>query len=86
MVAPIGKCLLFPFGPGGKDAKNEEKNIAQGLLKELDDSHIYDKPHAVELLPAKAFYKAEEYHQKYLVKNPGGYDNHYLRKISFDSK
>ena len=28
---------------------------------------------AVELLPLKNFYSAEEYHQKYLDKNPGGY-------------
>lgn len=31
------------------------------------------KPLAVELLPLKNFYPAEEYHQKYLKKNPGGY-------------
>ncbi len=30
-------------------------------------------PLAVELLPLKNFYPAEEYHQKYLDKNPGGY-------------
>ena len=28
---------------------------------------------AVELEPLKNFFTAEEYHQKYLVKNPGGY-------------
>ncbi|MDO4536996.1 MAG: peptide-methionine (S)-S-oxide reductase MsrA [Coriobacteriales bacterium] len=28
---------------------------------------------AVELEPLENFYSAEEYHQKYLVKNPGGY-------------
>ena len=31
------------------------------------------KPLAVELLPLENFYPAEEYHQKYLDKNPGGY-------------
>ena len=28
---------------------------------------------AVEVLPLKNFFSAEEYHQKYLEKNPGGY-------------
>nr|WP_039863820.1 bifunctional methionine sulfoxide reductase B/A protein [Prevotella amnii] len=31
------------------------------------------KPLAVERLPLKNFYKAEEYHQDYLLKNPNGY-------------
>jgi peptide methionine sulfoxide reductase msrA/msrB len=31
------------------------------------------KPVAVEVLPLKNFYPAEEYHQDYLDKNPGGY-------------
>ncbi|MBQ6361879.1 MAG: peptide-methionine (S)-S-oxide reductase MsrA [Lachnospiraceae bacterium] len=31
------------------------------------------KPLAVELLPLENFFPAEEYHQKYLEKNPGGY-------------
>ena len=31
------------------------------------------KPLAVELLPLQNFYPAEEYHQKYLVRNPTGY-------------
>lgn len=33
----------------------------------------YTKPLAVEVLPLKNFYPAEDYHQKYLDKNPGGY-------------
>ena len=33
----------------------------------------HEKPLSVELEPLKSFYPAEEYHQKYLEKNPGGY-------------
>lgn len=33
----------------------------------------YNKPIAVEIEPLRNFYPAEEYHQKYLEKNPGGY-------------
>ena len=33
----------------------------------------YTKPVVVETIPLKNFYKAEDYHQEYLNKNPGGY-------------
>ena len=40
----------------------------------------HDRKLAVELAPLECFYEAEEYHQDYLKKNPGGYCH-----ISFDS-
>ncbi|MBD1424008.1 peptide-methionine (S)-S-oxide reductase MsrA [Sphingobacterium arenae] len=33
----------------------------------------HTRPIAVEVTPLKKYYKAEEYHQDYLDKNPGGY-------------
>lgn len=48
----------------------EEKNTAESVLKELDESGVYDKKSTVEILPRKEFYKAEEYHQNYAEKNP----------------
>jgi methionine-S-sulfoxide reductase len=33
----------------------------------------YSKPIVIEVLPLSSFYLAEEYHQKYLDKNPTGY-------------
>lgn len=33
----------------------------------------YENPIVVECLPLSGYYTAEEYHQKYLDKNPGGY-------------
>ena len=33
----------------------------------------YESPLAVERTPLECFYSAEEYHQKYLIKNPEGY-------------
>lgn len=38
-----------------------------------DEQVAYDKPIVTELMPLKNFYIAEEYHQDYLKKNPGGY-------------
>jgi methionine-S-sulfoxide reductase len=51
----------------------EEERVAQALLAELDESHVYDRPVTVEVLPRKTFYKAEEYHQDYAEKNPMHY-------------
>ena len=49
-----------------------------GLLPEIRDRMAAEEekvgaPLAVEVLPLENFYPAEEYHQDYLVKNPGGY-------------
>jgi peptide methionine sulfoxide reductase msrA/msrB len=40
-------------------------------VKRLSES--YSAPIAIQVLPLKNFYKAEEYHQDYLDKNPTGY-------------
>lgn len=40
-------------------------------LKEVEKK--YKKPIVTEIMPLKSYYKAEEYHQDYLKKNPGGY-------------
>lgn len=45
--------------------------VARRLLSEL--AAELDRPVAVELLPLEGYWPAEEYHQKYLEKNPGGY-------------
>ena len=47
----------------------------QPLLKEIFNKIEQEigKPIAVELEPLRNFYKAEEYHQDYLDKNPKGY-------------
>ena len=41
--------------------------------KEAEEMARSYEPLAVELEPLRNFYPAEEYHQKYLDKNPGGY-------------
>ena len=45
--------------------------VARAALDAL--AKRFDRPLAVELMPLESFYPAEEYHQKYLEKNPGGY-------------
>lgn len=44
------------------------------ITKSRDENQKnYDKIIVTEVMPLKNFFKAEEYHQKYLKKNPGGY-------------
>ncbi len=45
--------------------------VIQNSLQKL--ALEYQKPLAVEVLPLQNYYPAEEYHQKYLDHNPGGY-------------
>ncbi len=59
---------------------------AEAFKARVNNSGAWKSPVVTKIGPAKEFYAAEDYHQKYLVKNPDGYDNHYLRKISFDKK
>lgn len=54
--------------------EEDEKIEAERLLKELEDSQLYDKPIVVEVLPFTTFYKAEDVHQNYAEKNPEHYD------------
>lgn len=51
--------------------KDEDLLIIEKSLEEIKSE--YDKPIVTEVLPLTSFYVAEEYHQDYLKKNPGGY-------------
>ena len=46
----------------------EQKNFADESKNKLDISKRFSKPIVTEIVPATTFYRAEEYHQKYLYK------------------
>ncbi|HDT13150.1 MAG TPA: peptide-methionine (S)-S-oxide reductase, partial [Candidatus Aminicenantes bacterium] len=46
-----------------------QRETARKVMDELESSGRYKKRLATELVPAAAFYKAEEYHQKYFKKH-----------------
>jgi peptide methionine sulfoxide reductase msrA/msrB len=56
-----------------------QRTIAERVKRAVDRSGKWKTPLVTEIAPAKKFYPAEEYHQDYLLKNPGGYSCHYLR-------
>ena len=57
----------------------EQKQAAERVRARWDKSGKFNRPITTEITQAGKFYPAEEYHQKYLVKNPGGYTCHVLR-------
>lgn len=57
----------------------KQKEIAEQVKNKLDKSKKWKKPIVTHIVPAKQFWPAEEYHQDYLQKNPGGYTCHFLR-------
>jgi peptide methionine sulfoxide reductase msrA/msrB len=56
-----------------------QKETAERVKARWDQSGKFDRPITTEITAATKFYPAEEYHQKYLVKHPGGYTCHVLR-------
>lgn len=56
-----------------------QRTIAERVRRAVDRSGKWQAPLVTEIVPATTFYPAEEYHQDYLLKHPGGYSCHYLR-------
>ncbi|WP_332650130.1 peptide-methionine (S)-S-oxide reductase MsrA [Lysinibacillus sp. 54212] len=54
----------------------EQKDIAEQVLQEIEQSGKFKQPIAVKILPAKPFYEAEDYHQYYYKKNPTHYNRY----------
>jgi peptide-methionine (S)-S-oxide reductase len=60
----------------------EERKEAEDFIGIVNQSKRWKDPVVTTLEPLTTFYPAEEYHQDYLQKNPGGYTCHV---IYFDS-
>ena len=62
---------------------DEQRQIAEKVKSRVDKSGAWKRPVVTEIVPAKTFWTAEDYHQDYLRKNPGGYTCHYVRPVKF---
>lgn len=56
-----------------------QRETAERVKQRVEASGVWGKPIVTEIVPATTFTRAEELHQRYLEKNPGGYTCHYLR-------
>ncbi len=56
-----------------------QRESAEKVKAEVDRSGVFKNPLVTEIVEAGPFWSAEEYHQEYLEKNPGGYLCHVLR-------
>ncbi|MBU0688506.1 MAG: peptide-methionine (S)-S-oxide reductase MsrA [Gammaproteobacteria bacterium] len=58
---------------------DEQKNTAEEVIRTVDGSGEWGAKVVTEVTQFKDFWRAEEYHQKYLVKHPHGYTCHVNR-------
>ena len=57
----------------------EQRRVAEAVKAQVNRSGKWKGPLVTEIVPAGAFYAAEDVHQDYLAKNPNGYTCHFLR-------
>lgn len=66
------RSVIFYMSDLQKEVANQARNLAS-------TSGRWKKPIVTELVPFKNYYRAEDYHQDYLQKDPTGYTCHFLR-------
>lgn len=60
-------------------ANESQKAEAEAAVKRASASGRWKRPVVTEITAAGPFWAAEDYHQDYLEKNPGGYTCHFMR-------
>jgi methionine-S-sulfoxide reductase len=66
------RSAIFPQSP-------EQQAAAERVLGRVQASGFWKRPITTTIEPASTWYSAEDYHQDYLRKNPGGYSCHFMR-------
>ena len=57
------RSAIFP-------TSDEQANVAKAYIAQLDAAHVFQAPIVTTIEPGKTFYRAEDYHQDFLAKNP----------------
>jgi peptide methionine sulfoxide reductase msrA/msrB len=60
-----------------------QREAAEKVKARVDGSGAWKRPVVTEIARAGEWYTAEENHQDYLEKNPGGYTCHFVRDLTF---
>lgn len=67
-------------GPSYRSAifynSDDQKRVALAYIAQLDEAKVFPKKIATDVSPLKGFYRAEEYHQDFALKNP---TNNYIQ-------
>ena len=67
------RSAIFPQTP-------QQQEIAERVRARVNASGKWKRPVTTTIEPASTWYSAEDYHQDYLRKHPGGYSCHYMRE------
>ena len=54
----------------GEYATPEQQEVAAAYIAQLDAAQVFPRPIVTQLVPLVAFYRGEDYHQDYAMKNP----------------
>ncbi|WP_373432571.1 bifunctional methionine sulfoxide reductase B/A protein [Geothrix sp. 21YS21S-2] len=60
-----------------------QRKTAEKVKAEVEASGKWKRPITTQIAAAATFWPAEDYHQDYLKKHPGGYTCHFVRPFSF---
>jgi len=66
------RSALFPVDEA-------QRKTAEAVIARVNQAGVWKKPITTTVEPFKQWWKGEDYHQDYLMKNPGGYTCHFMR-------
>jgi peptide-methionine (S)-S-oxide reductase len=49
---------------------DKQKTISEEVIKELNETHLWERPMITQVTPISKFYPAEDYHRDYFKKHP----------------